>query len=398
MERLDMFKKKLIAVAVIGILSATNANAVGLGDLVGIGLQVGGKVVGAGVDKVSDSMRDSEAEAAKKREQERQAAEVFKRVTDEIESKPGLRPIQREKLILTLKKHKQWADQMQSLSAQSEAKQREQRDKIFTTSGFLGVVGTAATNQAMVHATVDLAANDPNALKQIGQARDAANTVSTANAASVAIADAKQTGNPSATGASAPVATTTLRAGGDPSAVAVTPDAFSLDLGKPIYVEFVGSPSRAERLKKMLSDRGHHVTDSKEQAEVSYLVEGEYWIPETKMHEGYSRDMGYLLEQHAELPIPEKKLSGSITRGIGVFMLTAAKANGSDVPDVPANKSGVYEQRVLLVIARQPKVGKEARYSVLKEVESGTIDGAVMSKSAVGDMFDNLGLNGFQTN
>lgn len=393
-----MFTKKLIVVSIIGALTVANANAVGLGDLVGIGLQVGGKVVGAGVDKVSDSMRDPEAEAAKKRAEERQAAEAFKRITDEIETKPGLRPIQREKLILTLKRQKQWAGQMQSLSAQSEAKQREERDKIFTSSGFLGVVGSAAAGVAMGQATVQLAANDPNALKQIGQARDAANTVSTANAVSVAIADAQQTGNPSSTAASAPVATTTLRAGGDPAAVAVTPDAFSLDLGKPIYVEFVGSPSRAEYLKKMLADRGHHVTDSKEQAEVNYLVEGEYWIPETKMHEGFSKDLGNLLENPVEIPAPEKKLSGSIGRGIGVFMLAAAKANGSDVPDVPARKDGVYSQRVLLVIARQPKVGKEARYSVLKEVDSGTIDGAVMSKGAVGDMFDTLGLNGFQTN
>jgi len=52
----------------------------------------------------------------------------------------------------------------------------------------------------------------------------------------------------------------------------------------------------------------------------------------------------------------------------------------------------------LLVIARQPKVGKEARYSVFKEAESETIDGAVMSKNAVADMFDNIGLNGFRTN
>lgn len=111
-----MFAKKLIVVSIVGALSVANANAVGLGDLVGIGLQVGGKVVGAGVDKVSDSMRDPEAEAAKKRAEERQAAEAFKRITDEIETKPGLRPIQREKLILTLKKQRQWAEQMQSLA------------------------------------------------------------------------------------------------------------------------------------------------------------------------------------------------------------------------------------------------------------------------------------------
>ncbi|MDD4913105.1 MAG: hypothetical protein PHP57_12485 [Sideroxydans sp.] len=388
-----MFTKKLIVVSIIGALTVANANAVGLGDLVGIGLQVGGKVVGAGVDKVSDSMRDPEAEAAKKRAEERQAAENFKRITDEIETKPGLRPIQREKLILTLKKQRQWAEQMQSLSAQSEAKQKEERDKIFTTSGFLGVVGSAATGVAASQATVQLAANDPNALKNIDRAVDAKNQAVTAYAVGVAIDDAKQAGT-----ASAASATTTQQSSGDPAAIPVTPDAFSMDMGKAIYIEFVGSPSRTERLKKLLSERGHRVVDSKEQAEVNYLVEGEYWIPETKLHDGYSRDLGNLLETSVALPVPEKKLSGSIGRGIGVFMLTMAKAQGQQVPDVPASKDGVYEQRTLLVIARQPKIGKEARYSVLKEVDSGTIDGAVMSKNAVGDMFDNLGLNGFETN
>ncbi|MGC9008834.1 MAG: hypothetical protein ACP5IY_07175 [Halothiobacillaceae bacterium] len=97
--------KNLIAIYVAVLLPAGNAHAFGLGDIVNIGIQAGTKViesaVDAGIDKVKESMRDPEAEAREKAEKERQIAEAFKKQVDEIEARSDLRPIDRERLILT---------------------------------------------------------------------------------------------------------------------------------------------------------------------------------------------------------------------------------------------------------------------------------------------------------
>ncbi|PJF46097.1 MAG: hypothetical protein CUN48_15530, partial [Candidatus Thermofonsia Clade 3 bacterium] len=142
--------KKLIAANIVAALCATNAYAFGIGDIVSIGIQAGSKIVGAAVDagleKVKESMRDPEAEAREKAEQERKIAEAFQKQVDEIEAKPGLRPIDREKLVLTLRRQQEWAKQIQAFVEQAEARQKAERDKIFTASGFLGVVGEAALN------------------------------------------------------------------------------------------------------------------------------------------------------------------------------------------------------------------------------------------------------------
>lgn len=384
-----MFKKSVISVAIVAMFSVSNAHAWGLTDLVGVGLQAGGKLIGAGIDKASDAMRNPEAEAAQKREEERKAAEEFKKVADEIEAKTGLRPIEREKLVLSMQQSKEFAAQMQSLVAQSEEQQKAERDKIFTTSGFLGVIGSAAANQAVVHTAV----NDPAAMKKIGQVEDAANKASTASAVATVLDTGKE--KTAAGGASSvPVATTTRQSNGDLVA-ATAPDALSIDLGKAVFIEFVGSPSNTLVFEKVLTEHGHHLVSSKEQADVVYVIEGEYAVPETKMYSGLMKDLGGMLENPSEvLPVPEKKLSGSVSKGLSSFMLAVAKAQGQKVPDVPTREDGVYAQRVLLVMARQPKVGKESRYSILKKVESKNLDGVKMGGDAVKELFLNLGLVG----
>lgn len=384
-----MLKKSLIAAAVVATLSVSQVYAWGLTDLVDVGLQAGGKLVGAGIDKASDAMRNPEAEAAQKRDEERKAAEEFKKVADEIEAKPGLRPIEREKLVLSMQANKEWAAQMQSLVAQSEEKQKAERDKIFTTSGFLGVVGSAAATQVAVHTAV----NDPAVMKKIGQVEDAANKAATA----AAVANVLDTGKDKITAggaSSVPVATTTRQSNGE-HVLATAPDALSIDLGKAVFIEFVGSPSNTQVFEKVLTEHGHHLVSSKEQADVIYVVEGEYAVPETKMYSGLLKDLGGLLENPSEvLPVPDKKLSGSVSKGLSSFMVAVAKAQGQKVPDVPTREDGVYAQRVLLVMARQPKGGKESRYSILKKVESKNLDGAKMGGDAVKELFLNLGLVG----
>jgi hypothetical protein len=74
-------------------------------------------------------------------------------------------------------------------------------------------------------------------------------------------------------------------------------------------------------------------------------------------------------------------------------MLGLAAAQGAQVP---ANAAPVeqttFRQEVLVVIARQPKAGKEKRFSVLKTMEAQELRGAVMSREAVEELLKSLGL------
>lgn len=99
--------KKLIAITIAGLFPTAMAHAFGVGDLVSIGVQAGSEIVRAAgskaVDTIKDSMRDPEAEAREKEEQERKLAEQMQKQIDEIEAMPNLRPIDRERLVLKLK-------------------------------------------------------------------------------------------------------------------------------------------------------------------------------------------------------------------------------------------------------------------------------------------------------
>lgn len=66
-----MFQKSVISVAIVAMFSVSNVYAWGLTDLVGVGMQAGGKLVWAGVEKATEAKPDPEAEAARKREDER---------------------------------------------------------------------------------------------------------------------------------------------------------------------------------------------------------------------------------------------------------------------------------------------------------------------------------------
>ncbi len=417
-----MFNKKLIATTIVATLLTTNVYAWGIGDLVGVGVQLGGKLIGAGIDKVSDSMRDPEAEAAQKREDERKAAAAFQKMVENIETTPNLRPIEREKLIISLQKQQQWAEQMQSLVEQSEAKQKIERDKIFTTSGFLGVVGEATINQATANvavqnaavmasnpvyraqlkaqnevvyrkADVEVAAGIPQAKTKVALAQADVAMKAGASGTLAAVAIHSQQTDAQASQDNPGVDHQEQIVQGNESRVTASKDAFMLDTGKALFVEFVGSTSKTQRLEKLLSNHGYHLVSVKEQADVIYLVEGEYSIPETKLYTGFSTDVGALMENPSmTLPVPEKKLSGSVSLGLSKFMIAMARAEGQQVPNEPLPQEGVYKQQVLVVIARQPKGGKETRFSVLKNIESAELNGVKMADSAIAELFDDLGL------
>lgn len=441
--------KKLIAANIVAAFCATNAHAFGIGDIVNIGIQAGGELVraagGKAVDAIKESMRDPEAEARKKEEQERKLAEQMQKQIDEIEQKPNLRPIERERLVLKLKQAWQASKEMQAFIERAEAQRKAERDKLFTLGGIAEAVGRAAlSSPSMAIAQADLMTKDPiwraqqrlnnEAIFRQADAQVAAGIpqakarlalaqadvlqktgVQQAGAEAVIrvaeemaqqgvnkedaekVADAAGQASVEARNADSTAAQNTSAAPGDAQPGAASDhaagDAFSPDLGRKLYVEFVGSPKETQRLRELLAGRGHVIVDRKDDADVAYLIEGEYAIPETKQHQGVTVGVGELLEDPTK-PIapPEKKLMGSIGAGISKFFLAAAAAQGQPVPMDAMPKDGVFRQEVLLVIARQPKDGKETRASVVQTVDSATIEAAKLSKVAKDDLYTSLGI------
>lgn len=449
-----MEKKALIAACVAGMLPVASAHAFGLGDLVSIGIQAGGEIVRAvgskAVDAVKDSLRDPEAEAREKAEKERKFAEQMQKQIDEIERTPNLRPIDRERLVLALQKSYRQAKEMQAFVERAEAAQKAQRDQVLTLGGVAGVIGQAAlSSPSVVLAQADALSRNPLYRAQIranneavfrqADAMVAAGVPQAKDQIALAQADVLQKSGIQQVGAeevlrqadalarqgvtqkdveravdgaraaSEPVGTDTGTAAGAqqepsvaPSAVAAqkelseeagTKDAFSPDLGRKLYVEFVGSQKETQKLRDLLTARGHSLAASPGEAEVIYLIEGEYTVPETKQYKSVTASVGDLLENPGEaVPTPEKKLMGSIGAGVAKFLLLGAAAQGQPVPADAMPQDGVFSQEVLLVIARQPKNGKETRYSVVKSETGPELKAASLSIAAKESLYQALGI------
>ncbi|TXF13548.1 hypothetical protein [Pelomicrobium methylotrophicum] len=400
------------------------------------------------MDAVKDSMRDPEAEAREKAERERKLAEQMQKQIDEIEKMPNLRPIDRERLVLKLKQTWRASKEMQALVERAEAQQKAERDKVLTLGGIAGAVGRAAlstpgmavaqadlmvknplwraqqrlNNEAVFRqADAQVAAGIPQARARLalaqadvlqktgiqqagtevvvkaaeGVARQGVrkeDTERVADAAGQVSAEARDAASATAQETGAVPGATQHEAASDQPAQAPE-DAFSPDLGRKLYVEFVGSPKETQRLRELLAGRGHTIVAGKEEADVIYLIEGEYTIPETKQYGGVTVGVGELLENPAKtITPPENKLMGSIGAGISKFFLAAAAAQGQPVPADAMPKEGVFPQEVLLVIARQPKDGKETRASVVEKAESATIEAVKLSKGAKEDLYKALGI------
>lgn len=424
-----------IALAIAFVTAAPAVHAFGVGDLISMGVQAGGKLVGAavdaGVDKVKDAMRDPQAEENKKREEERRVAEAFQKAQADIEARRELSPLQREKACLAL--HRQYAQlqQFQRFAEQAQAQQQArrvaERDQLFTGAGILGTVGSAAMNTpSMMMAQADVLARSPgfraqsaDAIRQadrmvaagvpqaqtrmaLAQVDATPNKLSTAAGIQAAVQLTQALSTPPATVPGAEIVSTpaplrppVTRDEPTPSrAVETTRDAFSPDMGKKLYVEFVGSSTETKAIRTMLTERGHTLLDSKDDADVTYLMEGEYVVAETKEREGVDISVGKLLD-NPTLPIepPQRKLMGSVRSGFGMLMLGMAAAQGAQIPAaaVPKESKG-FRQTVLLVTARQPKGAAETRISVLKEVELPALDAATLSRTANEEMRSQLGL------
>lgn len=434
-----MYRKYVIMALVAGVAAfAPNAYAFGIGDIVSFGIQAGGKVIGAavdaGIDKAKDAMRDPEAEAVKMQEEERRVAEQFQKAQAAIEVRHDLSPLQRERLSLTLKKQYAQMHQFKQFVEMAEARQKAERNQIFTGAGLLGVVGDAAINtpsvalaraDAMAHSPIyraQMRTQSEAAFRQ-ADAAVAAGIPQAQSRAALAQADAVTKGGiplmelkeilrpadvergaemAEAAGMSSPSAP---QAGGkaetqpvsENKATGAAADAFSPDIGKKIYVEFQDSPTQTRKLRDALVARGHALADKREDADVVYLIDGEYVVPENKQYQGVRLSAGNLLENPDKLiPVPEKKLMGSIGSGVGTLFLVMAAAQGAKVPQgaMPKEQTG-FSQEALLVIARQPKNGAETRLSVMKNTDSLVMAGASLVKDADEEMLVRLGIGGF---
>ncbi|MDD5366663.1 MAG: hypothetical protein PHR30_15105 [Gallionellaceae bacterium] len=410
-----MFRKTLPFVVAMALTA--EAHAFGINDVLSIGIQAGGKLLGAavdsGIDKARDAMRDPAAEAAKKREEERKLAEQFQKQAAEIESMPDLRPIDRERLVLQLEMQYAMATQFQSFVEVAEARQREERDKIFTTAGLVNVIGEAAMSTpsaAMVQAELlahspSFQANQRMAMAQAGLAATAASPLA-ASAITVARTAAVRAETHEAVQATVSQANAMLQNSGQQADVVATmdqakatamatptikrpPDAFTSDLGRKLFVEFVGSPTETARLRELLTSRGHTLTDQAGSADVRYRIEGEYSIYETVQHGGLTKDVGDLLERPAQdIAMPEKKRKSSLTAGLGRLLLGMAA-----VPSVEAPASGSIKQVVLIVASRHPMDSKETRVPAVRAEDSANILGASLSVSARDALYEKLGFN-----
>jgi len=373
--------KTFCAMATIGFCLLTPpAHAELFGDLIGIGVQVGGKLTGAAIDKMTE--KSPEELAQEREERDRQMAAQMERDLATIEAQPNLRPIDRERLILKYREMYAKNKDFEEFLKRSDAQKRAERDKLFTAGGLTGVVGNAAANQAGTHVALkeaDLAANDPAAYKNMQKAQEAQNV---ANTLSAAEKTAEILSQPGEQPASAVVAATH---NGD---IPATGDAFAPDMGKKIWIKFEGSSEQTEQFRKALVERGHVLAESQDSAEVTYLVQGEYSIPDTGLYNGMIVPVGKILDNPSEeITPPEKKTSGSIKRGLSTFMLVAA---GQQVPKEAQDNR--YRQKVLLVLARQPKDGKETRVSVVSTTESEKIEATVLAKKSLDDMQSLLGI------
>lgn len=401
------------------VLSASrNAQAFGLGDIISSGVQVGSKMVSAGVDKVKDSMRDPEAEAAKKQEEQRKLAEQYQKTIDQVEARSDLTPLQRERLIITLKQQYEKAGQLREFIESTEAQQRAERSKIFTPDGFASAVGQSvagssrvaiAQADAMAHSPIyraQIRSQDESVMRQ-ADAMVAAGTPQSKIKSVIDQADAaKRADTQEQVGATPPVAqqlagvspsnSDNVVKNSAPTGRAPEVDAFTPDLGKKLWVEFAKSQTETQKLRKYLASKGHVMANSVSEADISYLVDGEYIIAPTKQYDGLRKDAGDLIENPSlTIAPPEKKLMGSFNLGVAKLLLGAATVQGQQVPEAMVPKEQTtFKQEVLLVIARQPKGGKETRVSILKEDDQQDIVGIQLASAARDDLYVLLGMSG----
>jgi len=387
-----------------GLLSLHGGHALafGLSDLVYIGIQAGAKLTGAAIDKavdsVRDAMRDPEAEERAQREKEHQLAQQLQAQIDQIENRPGLRPLDRERLVRQLLETHRQAQELQFMAELAERQRRTQRDSLFSLGGLAGLVGEAALNSpSLAVRRAEILAKDPlyraRLRAQTGAAFAEADRMvaagipqararaALANAQRSVTGDGMQVQLGDAAVARLPVST----ANDVPKETeAVGPDAgnaFVADRGRKIWIEFEDAPSETLRLQQLLLGFGHSLAADRQSAEVVYLFQGEYVVEETATHAAVRRSFGELLESPdvtVEAPTPKQAKGWSLARLLGVEPVAEARHG--------------YKQYALLVIARRPHEGGETRVSAMTRLPSGPIEARKLTEWAREELYQQLGL------
>jgi hypothetical protein len=399
----------MFAVAVLGTTVTLPAHAF-LNDLIGAGINLGGKLLGAGIDKVKDSMRDPEAEAKQKAEAEKQQEQAYNDKLRQIEERTDLTPLQKEQAVRALNRTVEFGARIAQMQEHADAQHRAQRDQLFTPAGLLGATAEAAvagasTRIVLARADSLMKSGVPQAqtrevLNQVdsGVSRMPSATTLVVGAVTVAAVVDAMNEKPAQDPVTAKEAEAQAVQKAPGSVAAPAVNAFSPDLGKRIAVEFIDAPKTEQGIRERLTALGHQVSLDPQAAEVVYKIEGVFFVPESQQYTGTSQSFGRILEGESYTWTPERKIMGSIGVGVTKLFLAVGKAQGaSTLP--PELEQGVatagdsIRQSVLLVIAREPKSGQATRVAFDREVKTGTtVQATVMVKATLADMLAQLGI------
>lgn len=416
------YTKSLLAKAVFScaLLAAMPAHAF-LNELVGAGVAVGGKLLGAGVDKLKDSMKDQEAEAKQKKDAQGQQLKEFNESVARIEERSDLSPLQKEREVRQMRKQFDFVNLIAALDEQAQAHRRAQRDRLFTAEGMLDTVGNAAVGAAstrivLAKADAMVAAGVPQAQTRsvlgqidasaVGAAREKTQQVLTLIPVAAAIVgSAEQPAARAANNVAASLPSEEAPAKAEASSEAtaapvldsappVVLTAFSPDLERKLSLIFVGAPKTQETLRTRLVALGHHVVEDASLADVVYRIEGEYVVPEGKQYSGTRQGFGEILDAEALDWQPDRKMTGTIGAGLSKFMLALGKAQGAQIPkELEGGSVGQLKQGVLLVISREPKNGKTSRASFSRDAVSTDVQAVPLVLATYAELLDQLGLN-----
>lgn len=417
-------RRRLVATATLvagAALASMPAHAF-LNDLIGVGVELGGKLLGAGVDKAKESLKDPEEEARQKQAAQEQQLKAFNSAVAAVEDRTDLSALQKERAVRQLHKQFDLVNRIAAMEEQAQARRKAQRDRIFTAEGMLDTVGNAAvsaasTRIALARADGMVAAGIPQAqtksvLNQVdaGAASETADQTRRMLAMSAAASSGSTTEPPTAQpkgsegDAPSQVPSVDVATEGQPAAdteVPVTTEAppappvtaFTPDLAKKVALVFVGAPKAQKSLTGHLTSLGHQVVEDAASADVVYRIEGEYLVPESRQYSGTRQSFGEILDAEAIGWQPEKKMAGTFGAGIAKFMLAVGKAQGAQVPsELQGGPSDHLKQVVLLVVSREPKEGKPTRVSFSREASSPEVQAVPLVRDTYADMLAQLGV------
>lgn len=409
-----MKKTNLVILSIVALHISVNAHAFGLGDIVGAAINAGSKLGSAAAGKAMDSFRDPAKEEAERKKKEQETLDAFNRTVDEVEARKDLTPLQREKLVLSLQNSYGQAIYMMRFVAQAEERQRAARDQVFTAQGLAGVAaGSVAAMPSATFAQADMMVKagipQRQANETLSRVDNGGNIIPAkpnpigAVVAAETQAQAQKTvqENIEKQGSELKEMIEDAKKEERPGALQTPPQKltfFSPDLGRKLFVEFKGSQKLTSQMRAQLANQGYMIVDDSSQADVTYLIEGEYNYRETSRYEGFQLDAGAFYDNPKDPEPAKEKLSGKIKSTIfgGLLLIgqTQAQMRGQQLQQVniPSQGNGTT-QSALLVAARQANGEKEYRVSSLQKTEGTDVAAQRLLNTALVDLLGKLGVS-----